>query len=274
MSFGKASYAKKEFKKKKHVDLSDGDVVARIFPPFASLQDDPNGWHSYHVAHFGYKNKEGKHRPFESPEVSTYDSTTKKRTIEVRDPAMERLNELKGKLEATTKSLKDAEAAGDRATYDKLKPLQEKLNKLVGFKGTYNVDRNHHLNVMFLDGSAGELKLRHKAFLLLKEEIDALDAKGIDPLSLEDGRFFLFQRSGMGNETNFKVSVYKEQVEAIVNGKTKMLEEDKVSVVTAADVERIKGDLFDLDKLFERPTAEEVAKIVETSDLMTGVSSN
>ncbi len=259
MSFGKSSYTKKEFKKKNHFDLKNGDVIARIIPPYGSLQENPDGWHAYHVVHFGYKNTEGKHRPFESPEVSRYDKDTKTRAIEVRDPAMDRLNELKSKLEEANKS-------GNTA-------LAEKLNKLVGFSGTYNVDKNHHLNVMLLDGRVGELKIRHKAFLALLEEMRKLDASGVDATSFEDGRFFVFSRSGKGNETNFKVDLYKEKIEAIVNGKSKMVEEEKVSVITEAEQRRILDEVFDLGTLFEKPTAEEVAKIVQTSDLLTGQSS-
>ena len=258
MSFGKASYTKKEFKKKNHFDLKNGDLVARIIPPYGSCQDNPDGWHAYHVVHFGYKNTEGKHRPFESPEVSKYNKETKTRAIEVRDPAMDRLNELKAKLEEATKS-------GNTV-------LAEKLNKLVGFMGTYNVDKNHHLNVMLLDGTVGELKIRHKAFLALQEEMRKLDTAGIDATSFEDGRFFVFSRSGKGNETNFKVDVYKEKVEAIVNGKSKIVEEEKVSVITDAEQNRILNEVFDLGTLFEKPSAEEVAKIVESSDLLTGQS--
>lgn len=259
MSFGKSSYSdKKEFKKKNHFDLKNGDLVARILPPFGSQQDNPKGWHVYHTVHFGYKNSEGKHRPFESPEVTRFNNETKTKVVEVRDAALDRLNDLKAKLE-------EAEKSGN-------KPMAEKLGKLVGFMGTYNVDKNHHLNVVLLDGSAGELKLRHKAFLALQEEIRKLDAEGTDPLSLDNGRFFVFSRSGKGNETNFKVSIYKQKIEAIVNGKSKLVEEDVVSTLGHEVLKRIETELFDLGTLFERPTAEEVAKIVESSDLMTGKS--
>lgn len=275
MSFGNAgkpNYGKKEFKKKNHFDLKSGSLVARILPSFGSLRDDPDAWHVYHTVHFGYKNKEGKFRPFESPEVSTYDKETKKRTIEVRDAAMDRLVDLKAKLEDTGNRLEEAEKAKDESTFNKLKPLYDKLNKLVGFMGTYNVDKNHHMNVMLLDGTVGELKIRHKAYLALDVEIQKLDKEGIDPVSLNDGRFFVFQRSGKGNETNFKVDVYKEKVEATVNGKVKFVEEDKVSFIAGESLKRIESELFDLDKLFEKPTPEEVAQIVESSDLMTGIS--
>lgn len=150
--------------------------------------------------------------------------------------------------------------------------LVAKLQALVGFGGTYNIDNNVHMNVMLLDGSLGELKIRYKHFMALKSEIDKLRSQGVDPLSLTDGRFFVFHKDGKGNETNFKVDVYKEKVEAIVNGKTKMVDEDLVSCISQEVLSRVDSELHHLEDLFEQPTAAEVAEIVAESDLMTGKS--
>lgn len=255
MSFGKPNYdGGKGFKKKNHFDTSDGDVVARIFPPFGSLKDK-GVWHVFHSIHWGYKNSEGKHRSFESPLEEKYDKDTKTRTVLVRDAALDRLNDLKAKLEA-------AKAEGNVA-------LVARLNSLVGMRGIYNVDNNQHMNVMLLDGTAGELKIRHKHFLALKAEIDRLRSEGVDPLSLEDGRFFVFHKDGKGNETNFKVTVYTETLDIPSVGK---VQRPVVSKVDGSTLKRLETELFDLDNLFTALTADEVAKIVSTSDLLTGKS--
>lgn len=255
MSFGKPNYdGGKGFKKKNHFDTSDGDVVARIFPPFGSLKDK-GVWHVFHSIHWGYKNSEGKHRSFESPLEEKYDKDTKTRTVLVRDAALDRLNDLKAKLEA-------AKAEGNAA-------LVARLNSLVGMRGIYNVDNNQHMNVMLLDGTAGELKIRHKHFLALKAEIDRLRSEGVDPLSLEDGRFFVFHKDGKGNETNFKVTVYTETLDIPGVGK---VQRPVVSKVDDSTLKRLETELFDLDNLFTALTADEVSKIVSTSDLLTGKS--
>jgi len=255
MSFGKSNYeGGKGFKKKNHFDTSGGDLVARIFPPFGTLKDK-GVWHVYHSVHWGYKNLAGKYRSFESPLVEKYDKETKTRTVEIADPALDRLNSL-------TDALKRAKAEGNEK-------MIAGLNALVGMKGVYNIDRNHHMNVMLLDGTLGELKIRHKHFLVLKAEIDKLRAEGIDPLSLEDGRFFVFRKVGTGNETSFKADVYKEKIDVPGVGR---VERDVVSKIGPEVLSRVNSELFDLDSIFTKLTAAEVAKIVETSELKTGKS--
>ena len=255
MSFGKSNYeGGKGFKKKNHFDMSGGSLVARIFPPFGTLADK-GVWHVYHSVHWGYKNLAGGYRPFESPLVEKYDKETKTRTVEVADPALDRLNSLKEGLER-------AKAEGN----DK---MTKGLNDLVGMRGIYNIDRNHHLNVMLLDGTLGELKIRHKHFLVLKAEIDKLRAEGVDPLDLQDGRFFVFQKVGTGNETSFKADVYKEKIDVPGVGR---VERDVVSTIGKEVLARVDSELFDLDGIFTKLTTAEVGKIVETSELKTGKS--
>lgn len=255
MSSWKPKYGgESTFKKKNHFKLKDGDVIARILPqPKGKDEDYSPNWSKFHSVIFGYRNSDGKPRPFESCLVK--DNKTKPPTVTVTDPALDRLNDLKDKLEK-------ARAEGNA-------PLMASLNSLVGFKGVYNVDNNHHMNVMLLDGSIGELKLRHKAKLDLDREMKALRDQEIDPLSFEDGRFFRFTRSGMGNETSFKVSVYKEKIEVPGFGK---VDKDVVSKVGKDILSRLETEAFNLEDLFSRPTQAEVAQIVLDSDLRTGKS--
>ena len=250
MKTGVASYGKKEFKKKNHYKQQDGDMIFRILPPMGNLAEKGR-WSSYHNVHFGYKTLEGKFRPFESPLVR--DNRTK--VVSVPDAALDRLDHLKAQL---AKAKDEGNA-----------PLVAKLNTLVGNMGVYNLDNNHHLNVIDLQGNIGEFKIRHKCKMALDIEIEKLRKEGCDPLSLDNGRFFVFNRSGKGNETNFKVSVYKEKIDVAGLGK---VEKDVVHVLTPEILARLSEEAFELDDLFTRPTSEEVAQIVAESELLTGKS--
>lgn len=250
MKIGTSLYGKKTFKKKNHYKQQDGDMVFRILPAMGKLAEKGR-WSSWHSVHFGYKNLEGKFRPFESPLVKN----NKSKMIEVPDAAMERLDHLKAQL---LKAKDEGNA-----------PLTAKLNTLVGQKGVYNIDNNHHMNVIDLQGNIGEFKIRHKCKVALDIEIAKLNKEGCDPLSVENGRFFVFNRTGTGNETNFKVSVYKEKIEVAGHGK---VEKDVVHVLTQDVLARLDEEAFELDDLFVLPTSEEVAQIVAESELLTGKS--
>jgi hypothetical protein len=241
---------KKQYKKKNRYKQEDGDVVFRILPqPKGKNAKRSGDWSKYHSVQFGYKNSEGKARPFESPQVK------KDKVVLVADAALDRINDLKAKLEV--------------ARSENNGPLIAKLNTLIGFKGVYSVDNNHHMNVIGLDNNIGGLKIRYKAKLALDEEIKKLRAQGIDPLSLEDGRFFVFTRTGTSNDTAFKVSVYTESLDVPGIGK---VDRQVVHKVTPEILLRLEEEGFDLDDIAPKLTAEEVAKIVATSDLLTGRS--
>ena len=168
----------------------------------------------------------------------------------VPDAALERLNELKAKLL--------------QAKADNNAPLAAKLNTLVGFKGIYNVDNNHYMNVIGLDGNIGVLKIRYTAKQALDTRIAELKASGVDPLAFDTGKFFVFTRTGMGNTTSFKVDVYRESLE----GPT------VTHVVTQEILDRLETEGFNLDndEIATRVTPEECAQIVAESDLLTGKS--
>lgn len=256
-----------KFKKKSHFGFNKevNSITFRVLPqpkgfPYGSMEYNntpfDSTWHKFHAVIFGYKNTEGKHRSFESPLVKN----NKTKMIEVPCAATERVNELKAKLE-------EARVTGNAA-------IQPRLNALVGLKGVYNIDNNHHMNVVLLDGTIGELKLRHKAFLALKVEIDKLrvgspDDVGFDPLSFQNGRFFTVTRSTAGRETTFNVSVYKEKVEVAGMGR---LEKPLVHILTPEVLARLETDGFRLDDVCMKVTSDECAQIVAESDLMSGKS--
>lgn len=237
------------FKKKNHYRLKDGDFVARIVPAMSKYTNEPGGWIKYHATVWGYKNTEGKPRVFESPEVK------RDGVVEVACPATNRINELKEKLEKF-------KAEGNQA-------MVAELTKLIGFGGVYNVDKNYHMNVILLDGSIGELKIRHKAKQDLDREIEKLRNDGVSPISEDDGRFFVFTRTGSGNQTGFNVSTYTQKV-TLPNGKT--AHEEVVHKITPEMWNRLNNEAFDLNNLFPKLTPQEVEQIVRESDLRTGKS--
>jgi len=247
MSGWKPNYGDNKFKKKNRYSQEDGDVVFRILPqPKGNNEDYSPDWSKYLSVHFGYKNSQGKARPFQSCQVKVNKEVT------VQDPALVRLNALKDKLAAY-----EAEGDTEKAA---------KIAKLVGFNGVYNVDNNHYMNVIGLDGGIGVLKIRYTAKQALDEEIRKLRAAGVDPLDFETGRFFVFSRSGTGRETAFKVDVYREQIDALTSRQV-------VHKVTDEIKARLETEGFNLEtEVSAKVSPEEIAQIVAESDLETGKS--
>ncbi len=251
---GKAKFGNKQ---KTFEKIKDGEQVYGILPPLGDLANEGR-WSVYYSVHYGYKNPAGKSRGFQSCEVK---SRKPPYMVEVADAATERLNMLKGKLEKA-KAAKDEKA-------------KEAILKLYGgAKSLYNIDKNHYMNAIDLEGNIVVLKLRHKCKVALDQEIDKLRKKGIEPLGVENRRFFVFTRTGMGNETAYKVSVYKKTVSALVNGQTAEVEQDYAFTLTDEILDRLGDEAGKLDQLFKFPTPEQVERIVKESNLTTGISPN
>lgn len=238
MKLGKASYGGGN--KKTYFKLKDGDNTYRILPPMGDLADQ-GIWSVFYRVHYGYKNSAGKLRPFESPLVKNY----KTKMIEAPDAALERIENLKAQLEAAKKANNQ--------------PMITKLNEFVGQKGMFNLDSNHYLNVIDLQGNIGILKLRHRAKVALDAEIKRLREKGVDPLSVENGRFFTIRRSGMGLDTTFQVSVMTRTMNIKDVGD---VQQEVPHTLDASIISRLSSEAAVLDKLFKKPTSEEVARIV------------
>lgn len=251
MKTGKANYDKTSYKKKLHFKVKDKPIIARIIGPLGA-NAEKGVWSKFHSAVFGYKTKEGKARPFESP----LQKKDKGKTIVTPCAATERVNDLKAKLE-------QAKIEGNTA-------LVARLNELVGpNKAVYNIDNNNHMNVILLDGSIGELAIRYKHKLKLDEEINKLRDKKIDPISDEDGRFFIFTKVPNGRDTLFDVELYKEEIDVPNVGK---VTRDVVHKITPEIEKRLDTEAWDLDSIYVKVTAEECAQIVGESNLLTGVS--
>lgn len=240
-------------KKKEYRKLKDGDSIYRILPALGDLAKS-NTWSVFWKVHYGYKNTQGYSRVFESPLVET---RTKPRMIESPDAALEFIDSIK------------AEIAKQKSMGPNSKPVVDKLEEIAGGrKSRFNLDNNHYMNAVDLEGNIVILKIRHRAKQALDAAIKKLEATGVVPLSPNDGRYFVFSRSGMGLDTAFSVSVYQEEVE--INGKK--YKEDKIHVMDAALIGRLRAEAGELNRLFKSPTSAEVAEIVKTTNPQTGIS--
>jgi len=247
----KIGSAKYGITQKKYFKLKDGESTFRILPPLGDLADEGR-WSVFYKVHYGYKNTKGKLRVFQSSLVKN----RKTKMVEVPDAAVERIETLKAKLE-------EAKASGNKA-------MVEKLGKLVsGQKPMYNLDSNHYLNVVDSQGNIGVLKLRHRAKQALDEEIKALREKGVDPLSVDNGRYFVFRRSGTGLDTTFAVRILKEKINIEGVGE---VERDVVHKLNSELINRLGDEAAQLNKLFKEVSADDIKRIVESSDLLTGQS--
>lgn len=237
MKIGKAKYGGN---KRTYFKIKDGDNTYRILPPIGDLADK-GIWSVFYKVHYGYKNSEGKLRPFESPLVKNY----KNKIVEVPDAALERIEKLKAQLEAAKK-------AGDSK-------LVAKLNEFVGPKGSFNLDSNHYVNAIDTQGNIGILKLRHRAKVALDAVMKKLRENGVDPLDPDTGRFFTITRSGTGLDTTFQVNVATKKMNIPGVGD---VQQEIVHTLDEGIIARLSTEAADLSKLFKKPTSSEVARIV------------
>jgi hypothetical protein len=254
--FGTPNYGgKKEFKKKNDWSLEQGDQTYRIVPPRGNLRESGR-WSQYYSVVWGFKNSQGKLRPFASPFERNQDKTTK-----VPCAASDFINNLKARLEKA-KEDGNQQAVASLTALCAWDPVAKK-------PGNYSIDSKHHMTVVDLNGNVGKLKIGHKVKQALDIEIEKLRDAGIDPLSPEDGRFFTFSKSGQNRDTNVKISVYKQKIDIPNIG---VVEKDLSHKIDAALANKIKEDAFDLEKLFTFVTAEECKAIVDNVAIGTGVS--
>lgn len=250
--FGKANFGGG---KRNWFKIKDGDNVYRILPPIGDLREEGR-WSFYHKVHYGYRNSKNEMRTFLSPEVKNH----KTKMTEVRDAALDRINDIKAKIE-------EAKKAGNDAMVTKLQEFAG------GQKSRYNLDANHYLNVIDLQGNIGILKIRHKAKLALDAVIKKLRDQGVEPLDPESGRYFVFTRSGAGRDTLYSVSTYKKKMTIPNVGE---VEQEVVHTITDDVAKRCfsisKDGKFTykeaarLDTLFRKLSEEEVARIVREGE--------
>jgi hypothetical protein len=140
--------------------------------------------------------------------------------------------------------------------------LKQKVGEVTEDIKRYNLDAKYYMNAIGLDGKIGLLKLGSRAFKALKAEIDTLGKSGVDPLSIDNGRFFNFRRTndtGNFQDTSYQVTVYKES--KVVDGET--YEKAKVHVLDQTIINRLADEAFELSGMYPVVTAAQVERMVK-----------
>lgn len=213
--------------------------ILRILPPMGRLAD-AGKWSLYHRVEFGYAGSDGRMRPFLSPRVVNF-----KGMVEVESEAHKTREMIKAQQAAAKK-------AGDNALVEKSTNMLKK----------YNQDAKHHMNVIDLQGNIGLFKLGHKGFQALKAEVDRLRSEGIDPVGVDNGRFFVFSRNGSGRDTLYTVTEYKQKQEITTpSGKVTAMV-DFPHAITESIMNKLATDAFELDNIYPTVTPEEERRIV------------
>lgn len=228
------------YKKKNYFYIGQGVQAYRILPALGNLASQ-GIWSKYYEVHFGYKNLQGKMRPFQSCEVRNQKN---RQMIEVDDPAAELIKTLEGQL----KAIKDRMNTNPS---DELAKKMAELEALVGFKGTLKLEKRHYVNAINDKGEIGLLQLKHKEMLAVKEARKTIEAKyGIDPIDVE-GAFLEFKKSGKGLDTLVSVDVQR----VVQSDKS---EKANFHTLDDALISRLSKEAFELDSLYVALSREEI----------------
>lgn len=213
--------------------------ILRILPPMGKLADKGK-WSQYHAVEFGHVGTDNRMKPFLSPRVVNFD-----RMVEVESALHVRRVDLEGKMA-------EAKKAGNTA-------VEAQLNT---FLRKYNQDRKHYMNAIDLQGNIGLFKVGTRGFNALKAAIEALRSEGVDPVGIDNGRFFVFQRSGKGTDTLYTVQEYKQKSE--IDGPTGKVLADLPfpHAITEGIMNKLDSDAFELLDVFPAVTVEEEAIIM------------
>ena len=242
VKIGKASYGgKKSFAVKKDVPL-----IARIIPPLFDLADKGK-WATYTAVEWGYKGSDGRMKPF----LDVHVKNRKTQMVEVQSPAYLR-------REALIKR-KDELVAGLKAGTS----TQDDVKKAVDLVKQFNLDKKFYVNFKTLNGELGVLKINYKMKQALDAEIKKLRDKGIDPISVENGRLFTFSSTnatGALQDWMFTVVEYKEQINHPELGQ---IEKPVIDVLDESIINRLEAECSELDKLYKSVTVADVQAFIE-----------
>jgi hypothetical protein len=227
---------------KKFFKFEDGDNVYRILPALGELAEK-GIWSQYYKVCWGYKNSEDRIKLFQD----CRETNRQTKMVEVESAAYQRIEALKAK-QAELK-----EQGADKETMD----------KMVALLMRFNIEGKHYVNAVNLNGEIGLLKIGHKA----KMALDALvkkqrEEEGQNILSVSEGLYVNFGRTGRGRDTLYQVSLYKKKVEAEVNGQKRIIEEPVFHNMDDKFQSRLDAEAFELGNMFPAPTSDEVYEIV------------
>ena len=213
--------------------------ILRVLPPMGELAESGK-WSAYHRVEFGHVGTDNRMKPFLSPRVVNYDGM-----VEVESESHLRRDLLNNQL-------KQAKDAGNAA-------LAEQCNNLLR---KYNQDAKHYMNVVDLQGNVGLFKIGHRGFQALKGEIERLRSEGVDPIGIENGRFFVFSRSGKNRDTIYTVTEYKQKQEMDTPTGKVLVDVPFPHAISTAIMNKLGTDAFELDSVYPSVTAEEEYRIV------------
>ena len=205
--FGKPKYGNaSESSYSKLFKLEDGkELIVRILPPMKSLADSGK-WALFHSVHYGYYGVNKKEpsklsaRPFKCVEEKNFRTGM----ITKSCPECVEIANKKSILEERTENFSKRTDLSEEEKQVILEPLESFIRK-------HNVDRKWYINVMDVSGAFGHVTISHR----LKKQLDDLMEKirnneGVDPISIEQGIWLSFRRTGK------KLSVV-DTVEAVYN---------------------------------------------------------
>jgi hypothetical protein len=250
MEIGKAKYASKN---KEFFKIKDGDNVFRILPPLGSLAK-AGRWSEFYKVIWGFSDSSKKRKPFISPYVKNF----KTQMVEVPCAATEMIFKLKDDMNNASAAIKELKANGQEIP-EALTQKYTELTELVGRSGRFNIDSKHYLNVMTQDGKIGLLKLAGRGMTALRSLFERLEAQGIDPTGIDNGRFVVINRSGMGLDTTYDVKELKQSISTEEHG---IVEKSVPHVLTDDIISRLATEAFDLSEIYPRLTSEQVADLV------------
>jgi len=231
---------------KKFFKMEDGDNVYRILPALGELADK-GIWSKYYKVCWGYKNSEGRMKLFQDCRVVNRET----KMVEVESAAYQRVEQLR----KAQSDIVDKFKAG-QATQEQVKQVRELSMR-------FNIEGKHYVNAVNLNGEIGLLKIGHKAKLQLDDIIKSLREKEAkNPLAIENGLYINFYRTGKGRDTIYKVDLYKQKVQANVNGQTMLIEQEVSHTMDAGFISRLDAEAFELNNMYPAPTSEEISEIV------------
>lgn len=245
MEIGSANYEKASNRRREFFKIQDGEQAFRILPPLGSMAKSGR-WSRYMRVEWGYRDTAGKNKPFSDIRVVN----RKTGMVEVESEAHLRREELKGQQAQAVAALK-----AKQITKDQL----DQLNKIVM---NFSLESKHYVNVIDRNGKIGVLKIGHKLKLAIDAEIEKLRSQGVDPLSVDNGRFFVINRSGRGLDTTYSVSILAEKIIHPELGEVQKPISHKIDQTIINRLKTEAMDLSDLDKIYPTLTEEEVKTVV------------
>lgn len=244
MKIGKPRFGKG----KKTFKIKDGDNIFGILPPMGNLADKGR-WSMYYRVEWGYKDSNGKNRPFQ--DVRRVNRQSK--MVEVESAAHLNREWLKQNKEEVVNKFRAGQAT------------QEQVKKATELVRRFNLECRHYLNVITPTGEIGLLKIGHRGKIALDSAIKALQDQGVEAIGMK-GVFFNINRyipQGNPLDTTYTVTPYTENVEADIGGQKQIVQQRKHYELTESIINRLDSEAFELDSLYPEVTAEDVERFVE-----------